>query len=238
MGDGILKDVSIEVQRESLHSEIARKLIDHLVSTSEFRPGSRLPSERELARLLGVGRSVVRETLKSLTLIGLLEVRQGSGTYLRQPESELLPKVIEWGLLLGERSVSDLIEARRVVEVALAGFAATRRSDDQIAVLEQRMDAMRVSTSSDEFVEADIGFHLAVAAAGGNAVLVDVLSSIQALLRVWIRRVIDAAGETDTSRAEHEPILAAIQAGDPEAASAAMADHLTKAFVRLEHTLE
>lgn len=83
--------------REGLPQEIARKLIDYILS-GEVAPGTRMPSERQLASDLGVGRSAVREALKSLGLLGLVEVRQGDGTYLRKPDSDLLPRVIEWGL--------------------------------------------------------------------------------------------------------------------------------------------
>ena len=90
-------------------------------------PGDRLPSERELSRTFGVGRSAVRDALKPLTLLGIIDVRQGDGTYLRATESELLPKAVEWGLLLGQPGALDLVEARRHIEVALATLAAQRR---------------------------------------------------------------------------------------------------------------
>ena len=111
-----------------------RLLLDYLLA-GNVSPGTRLPSERQLAEELGVGRSVVREALKSLGLLGLVEVRQGDGTYLRRVESELLPRVIEWGLLLGERRTADLIEARQHLEVVTAQLAAARRDDDDVAAL-------------------------------------------------------------------------------------------------------
>ena len=91
--------------RETLTMEVARRLLDYFLS-GEVEPGGRIPSERRLAESLGVGRSLVREALKSLHLLGLLEVRQGDGTYLKRTDSELLPQVIEWGLLLGEKRLA------------------------------------------------------------------------------------------------------------------------------------
>ena len=88
--------------------EIARRLLDYFLS-GEVEPGERIPSERRLAESLGVGRSLVREALKSLHLLGLLEVRQGDGTYLKRTDSELLPQVIEWGLL--QETSSGWLEA-------------------------------------------------------------------------------------------------------------------------------
>ena len=81
--------------RETLTMEVARRLLDYFLS-GEVEPGMRIPSERRLAESLGVGRSLVREALKSLHVLGLLEVRQGDGTYLKRTDSELLPQVIEW----------------------------------------------------------------------------------------------------------------------------------------------
>lgn len=225
--------------REPVGAEIARKLMDYLLFSGEVTPGDRLPSERSLAESFGVGRSAVREALKSLSLIGLVDVRQGDGTYLKKPDSELLPRVIEWGLLLGERRVIDLIEARKVVEVACARFAAERRDDDDIADLKQLLEEMAEAEGDVEaFVEADISFHLRIAQSAKSTVLSDMLSGIQALLRVWIRRVIEAAGESGSSHMEHIPVLDAVIAGDGDAASDAMSLHMEMAGNRLFDSLQ
>ncbi|MEV0354153.1 GntR family transcriptional regulator [Nonomuraea sp. NPDC050680] len=92
--------------------DIARQLLSQLLS-GHLAPGTRLPSERQLSETLGVGRSTVREALKALDVLGIIEVRQGDGTYLRQSTSSLLPSAIEWGLMLGQPQVLDLIEASK-----------------------------------------------------------------------------------------------------------------------------
>lgn len=216
--------------------EVTRRLLDYFLS-GELQAGARIPSERQLADSLGVGRSLVREALKSLHLLGLLEVRQGDGTFLKRTDSELLPQVIEWGLLLGERSTLDLVEARMHLEVVVAGLAAERRDDQDLDDLRGLLEAMRASDDPARFVEADIGFHLRVAQAAGNAVLSDLLSGIRSLLRVWIRRVVEAAGETRPSYEQHVPIFEAIERGDREAAAAAMAAHMEGASARLQRTI-
>jgi GntR family transcriptional repressor for pyruvate dehydrogenase complex len=223
--------------RETLTMEIARRLLDYFLS-GEVEPGKRIPSERRLAESLGVGRSLVREALKSLHLLGLLEVRQGDGTYLKRTDSELLPQVIEWGLLLGERPALDLVEARAHLEVVVAGLAAERRDAQALEDLRGLLTTMRESSDDPvDFVEADVGFHLRVAEAAGNVVLSDMLSGIRTLLRVWIRRVIEAAGQTGPSYAEHLPIFEAIERGDREAATAAMAAHMAGASARLKASI-
>jgi GntR family transcriptional repressor for pyruvate dehydrogenase complex len=98
------------IKREPVATQVARKLVEYLLSGA-VEPGERMPSERQLAEAFGVGRSAMREAIKALSLIGLVEVRQGDGTYLRKADSALLPDVIEWGLLLGERRTMDLVEA-------------------------------------------------------------------------------------------------------------------------------
>jgi GntR family transcriptional repressor for pyruvate dehydrogenase complex len=228
------------IRREPLAAEIARRLVDYLLAGG-IEPGARMPSERQLAEAFGVGRSAVREAIAALTLIGLIEVRHGDGTYLKRPDSTLLPQVVEWGLLLGEQRTADLVEARQKIEVDIAGLAAQRRTDEDVAELERLLNRMeweaREGAETSAFVDADVEFHLRLAAAAQNSALRDVLSSIQALLRAWIGRVI-AGGYRDISYSEHVPIFAAVRDQDVRAAEAAMEAHMDSAARRLKGTLD
>lgn len=224
-------------RREGPGVELTRRLLEYLLS-GDVRPGQRIPSERQLATALSAGRSTVREAIKSLSLLGLLEQRVGDGTYLSRSSSDLLPQVIEWGLLLGEKRLEDLLEARFVLEVELAGRAAERRSEAQLARMRELIATMReVGDDLDAYVQADIAFHLLLAEASGNGVLASVLTNIQSLLQAWASRVIRTAGETETSLAMHEPILAAVEAKDAEAARSAMRAHMERAVKRLRASL-
>ena len=198
----LLPDVE-PIKREPLATEIARRLVDYLLSGG-VEPGARMPSERQLAEAFGVGRSAMREALKALTLLGLVEVRHGDGTYLKRDDTALLSQVIEWGLLLGEQRTLDLVEARQKVEADIAGLAALRRDEADLIELRRllaRMEQLsRVSGSPGEFVDADVAFHLRVAEASRNTALRDILSGIQALLRVWIGRVIAAGNREAPTR--------------------------------------
>jgi len=228
----------IEVVRpEPVAAEIARALLDYIFS-GQVEPGDKLPSERQLAEQFGTGRSVVREALKSLGLLGIVDFRQGDGTYLRGPDSEILPRVIEWGLLLGERRTLDLVEARQHIEIVVAGLAAERRDQDDLREMRRQLTAMQRAKTTDAFVEADVAFHLSVAAASKNTVLSNMQTSIAALLKVWIRRVIDAADDSRPSYQEHVPILRAIEGKDAAAASKAMEAHMHGAAERLRGALE
>ena len=132
----------------------------------------------------------------------------------------------------------DLVEARKHIEIVVAGLAATRRDADDLRDLRKQLQRMERARTIEAFVAADVGFHLAVAAASKNVVLSNMLVSIQSLLRVWVRRVIEAAGDLRPSYDEHVPVLDAIERGDTEAAAAAMAAHMDGATARLRAALD
>ncbi len=226
----------IEARREPLATEIARRILEYLLA-GHIELGKRLPSERTLAETLGVGRSVVREALKSFSLLGLIEVRPGDGTYLRRAESELLPQALEWGLLLGERRVVDLIEARRHLEVLVAGLAAERRTPDDLQALRTYLAQMQSATDTASFVAADLAFHLRTTEAAANLTLLQIMASIRSLLQVCISRVRSAEVDNARSCAEHEMVLRALEQGDPTAARAAMEAHMESATSRLQETI-
>jgi GntR family transcriptional regulator, transcriptional repressor for pyruvate dehydrogenase complex len=235
--DDILSALRLE-RRRTPSEEVTQQLLGYLLS-GQVRPGTRLPSERRLAERLRVGRSAVREAIKSLSLLGLLEVRQGSGAYLSGHTSDLLPRVLEWGLLLGEPSMRDLIELRHYLEVAAAGLAAERASTEDVQELRAQLARMgEAGTDVPAYVEADLQFHLRLAQAGGNGVLASLISNIGSLTRVWATRVLEHAGETASSLAMHQPIVDAVAAGDVEAARRAMEAHMERAIRRLHAALD
>lgn len=236
--DGMLPDLEPVDRRvpEPISSEITRRLVQYLIS-GEIRPGERLPSERRLAESLGVGRSHVRQALKSLTVLGLIDVRQGDGTYLKRTDSPLLPLAIEWGLLLGAKSTRDLIDARHQLEVLLAGLAAQRRSTDQLAEMHRLLAVMERSVGTDEFVDADVALHLTITQAAGNQSLLQMMRGIRTLLEVWVYRVAHTPGTAPRTWAEHVAVVEAIERADSEGARAAMEVHMAGARERLEQTL-
>lgn len=226
------------ILRESPVSEVAKRLLGYLTS-GELEPGQRLPSERDLAARFQVGRSAVREAIAALDLLGIIIVRQGSGTYLNSVSTDLLPQVLDWGLMLGRPQTLDLVEARRHLEVVIGTLAATRISPEGVERLAATLEAMRQSGDDKErFVEADIAFHLEVAKIANNSVLSDILHSIRALLRVWITRAVSVSGQIEQTLAEHTAIYHAISAGDADAAAAAMEKHMESASARLTASLK
>jgi GntR family transcriptional repressor for pyruvate dehydrogenase complex len=228
----------IDMGRSSVSQEVIKALTESFFSGG-LLPGHRLPSERQLSESLGVSRSAVRDAIQSLGLLGILDIRQGDGTYLRGTGSEFLPAVIEWGLFLGEKRLFDLVEARQQLEMVLTGFAATRRTQEELDRLAELIEIMRApDIPSADFIEADIEFHFLIADAARNGALRDVLGSITGLLRAWMTRSISAAGETRSSFHEHEQVFDAIVAKDSRGARAAMRHHLDHAERRLRSTLK
>lgn len=216
---------------------ITRLLVDFLLS-GDIAPGQRVPSERSLSETLGAGRSAVREALKSLVLLGVLDARQGDGTYLARTPSDLLPQIIGWGLMLGDRTLSDLIETRSHLEVTLAGLAAERRSDAQLGELLRVIDEMTDSGDDlDRYISADVEFHTTIAECSANKVLIGMHHSVRSLLHVWTSRIILARGSTQSSLALHVPIFDAIRDGDSEAARHAMTIHMQAASRNLSKVL-
>jgi GntR family transcriptional repressor for pyruvate dehydrogenase complex len=224
-------------RREQPSTEIARHLLRYLLS-GHLSPGQKIPSERKLAEDLNIGRSTLREAIKSLSLLGLLDVRQGDGTYLSSSTSDLLPDVIEWGLMLGERRLDDIVETRSHLEVIAAGMAAQRCTPAHLESMRALVEVMEnAGQDVATFVKADADFHLELARATGNEIIASLSSSMTSLLRVWATRGVRAAGETSTSAKEHRPILAAVTSGDVNAARAAMSEHMDRAAERLRTTL-
>jgi GntR family transcriptional regulator, transcriptional repressor for pyruvate dehydrogenase complex len=225
------------VVRESSVSEVAKRLLDHL-SEGNLKPGTRLPAERQLADALGVARSSVRGALSALDVLGIIEIRPGSGSYVREGTSEFLPRAINWGLMLGQRRTQDLVEVRTFMEGMSARLAADRASEEDVERLEAHLERMREAGADVKaFIDADIAFHLETAHIARNTVLSDILHSIRALLQVWMERAGDIEGTVCGTLREHGAVLDAIRAGDPEGAEAAMAEHMRLASDRLRLSL-
>jgi len=214
-------------------SAVATKLLE-LFTSGAIAPGTRLPPERLLASRLEVGRSAVREALAALEILGVVDVRPGSGTYLRGRVSELLPQSLSWGILIGERSTTELNEVRAALEIYAARLAAERMSPEAIARLTSSLSQMEASIDDlGSFVHADITFHQELALGTGNALLLDLLQIIRSLLRVWVDRAVQDPEHARVAVAEHREVLLAISRGDGDASASAMAKHMQTAGDRL-----
>lgn len=207
--------------------EAIDKIRERIVNGS-WGPGDRLPKESELAADLGLSRNSLREAVRALSQLRVLEVRQGDGTYVSSLEPDLLLESTGFisHLLLGETEV-ELYEVRRILEAAAAALAAGRIDPAEKQELGQILERMRAAKSVEELVEADVAFHAVIAGAAGNAVLTSLLASLSTRtmrVRLWHGRAADDA--LDETREEHRRIYEAIIAGDPELARAAATAHI------------
>src|SRR5256886_1192645 len=211
----------------SVTDDAIDKIRERIVSGA-WGPGDRLPKESELAAELELSRNSLREAVRALSQLRVLEVRQGDGTYVSSLEPDQLLESTRFisHLLLGETEI-ELYEVRRILEAAAAALAAGRIDVQEKAELAQILDRMREATNVEELVEADVAFHAVIAGAAGNTVLTSLLASLATRTmraRLWHGR--EADGALDETRDEHRRIYEAIMAGDPDLARAAAAAHI------------
>jgi GntR family transcriptional repressor for pyruvate dehydrogenase complex len=217
---------------ESVASEVLKSLIDYLFS-GQVQPGDKIPSERQLTEELGVNRPAVRQALLTLSFLGLLDIRPGSGTYFRDPDQALLFTLFELSLTFGEPRLRDLVETRTKLETLVAGMAAERRTDAEVDELRELLAQMERSLG-EEFVEADMAFHARIAECSRNRVLIDMLKGVRTMVRSWIGSTVLRRSSTEIMFADHVPIFEGIAEGDPERAQQAMAAHMAGATSRLD----
>jgi GntR family transcriptional regulator, transcriptional repressor for pyruvate dehydrogenase complex len=214
------------VTREAVPQQIVSRLLD-LIQQRHLGPGDRLPAERELAATMGVSRSSLREALRALTVLGVTDMRHGTGTYVSSLEPDLLVRHLSFVLSLSDQASDQLFEARKVVEPAMAALAAERIDDGTLDLLDACVDRARQAIGDAEaFMETDLELHDAIRVAAENAILGRFMESIRALGLASRRRTGARRAVHEQSLEDHRAIVAALRAHDPDAASAAMHRHL------------
>lgn len=214
------------VTRTTLTADIYRKLVSHIIR-GVWRPGDRIPAERQLGQSLGVGRASLREALKALEIMGMIETRLGDGTYVCQ-RSEFLSRPLLWAITSSsETEVHELVEARKLIETELAGLAADRVTPEDLKQIGAQLDRMERSVNGlGEFLQADIEFHLAVGQAAHNSILMNALHLIRNLLQEWIGSTLQEEGIAQIALEQHKAIFLAVAKKNGAAARAAMSGHL------------
>lgn len=206
---------------------VLRDLYD-AITAGVVRVGDRLPAEQALAARYGVSRAVVREVLRILETRGLTVTRTGRGTFVAALESTR-------EMRFGDYSAADLIEARPHIEVAAAGLAAVRRSEDQVSALQGVQEQMEVEQDPKRWVELDSQLHGMVATASGNPVFADVLAQIRHALTHQSSVINLTPGRREQSDSEHRAIIAAIARGSVAEAEDSMQFHLDQVKEVLLH---
>ncbi len=230
------------VQALKVFEQVAVQIEERILS-GELRSGDRLPTERELAEQFQVSRTAVREALKILAQKGLVDMRPGRGTIVIDGSPEALQNSIGLMMRLKLREVGgsdNLVEVRELLEVEIAGLAAARVTDGEIAALRLAVEKMDQSlTDADAFILADNAFHQVLAQATQNVLILILLNSIVNLLSEQRKQVFATEGGPQRGQVHHKRILQSILMRDPEAARMAMRAHLeqVRADVGVAHKL-
>lgn len=212
--------------RDALPEQIAARMLE-LIAERRLKPGERLPPERELATAMGVSRSSLREALRALSMLGVTDMRQGHGTYVTALEPAGLLRPLGVVLSLSDAGFDDLFEARKLVEPRLAALAAERADAGLREQLDRSLEAAEaVVDDEDAFVRADLELHGLVSQAAQNAILARVVDALGELAIASRLATVRLPGLRHETVADHRRIVAAIHAGDPAAAAAAMLGHL------------
>lgn len=224
------------VRRNKVYEEVARQ-IERLI-LKKLQPGDKLPSERDLAEMLSVSRSSIRDAIRSLELMGMVEPRQGTGTIVREISADSLVNPLANALKRKEELIGELLDFRRMLEPPLAARAATHVSADEIAEMEEILERQEQKVSSGESAIAeDSEFHYAIALASGNSVVLKVLDTLMDLLRDTRERSLQVDGRPPKSLAGHRRILSAMKKHDAVAAESAMRRHIEDVEEMVLHQL-
>jgi GntR family transcriptional regulator, transcriptional repressor for pyruvate dehydrogenase complex len=219
------------ITRQDLHLEVTTRLARLVVASA---PGTRLPTERELCERFGVGRSSVREALRSLAFVGAVEQRQGSGTFVSTLPSGAVDRLIGLGLMVQRSKVHEVVESRRALEIETARLAAIRHNETERVQLAEVMSAMRSAEQDPvQLRQLDLRYHVLLARASHNSVLLHFVNGMRSLLGIWIGRAVSDSEVMSQIVVEHEEILEAVFRRDSEQAAHLMDVHLTKGAARL-----
>jgi GntR family transcriptional repressor for pyruvate dehydrogenase complex len=194
--------------------------IKEMIVSGALGPGDRLPKEADLAERLGLSRNSLREAVKALSIIKVLDVRQGDGTYVTSLSPDLLLESLSFVVdFHRDDTVLQFLEVRRILEPAATALASRRMTDGEIAALRRMLDELGPSPSVEALVANDLEFHRAIAAGSGNAALcslIDGLSGPTTRARIW--RGLTQEGAVAKTREQHQAIVDAIAGREPELA--------------------
>ncbi len=215
------------VRTSRLYEQIVHQVEDSILK-GQLKPGDQLPAERELALRFGVSRTAVREAVKALREKGLVEAYSGRGTFVTDGTSQAARQSLDLMIRINPQEGSaNLIGLRLVLEPEIAGLAASRIEEQLLSTMREAVAVMDRSLQDREsYIEADLDFHLALAEAVGNPLILSLLDSIVGLLREQRSRIFNVRGGPQRGQYHHKRILAAIERRDAEAAREAMRAHL------------
>lgn len=223
---------------QTLGREVAERLRGDLIN-GVFKPGDRLPPERELMARYAAGRNTVREAVQGLVALGMLEVKAGFGTTVTRADGRVAIARSVAGRPLDEAAMRDLIEFRLLLEGDAAALAAGRATEGDLALIREKLAEYQDAVRRSEDVYAhDVAFHRAISAAAHNRIYVEVIDTSSQLMQSQMRAADRAPGDVVTAAGEHALIAHHIALGDSAAAEAAMREHILASETRRSHGLK
>ncbi|HLK34273.1 MAG TPA: FadR/GntR family transcriptional regulator [Terriglobales bacterium] len=220
------------VRTSRLYEQIVQQ-IEEAILKGELKPGDQLPAERDLAERFGVSRTAVREAVKALREKGLVEAYTGRGTFVTNGTSQVIRQSLDLMARIGQpEGAAHLGEVREILEPEIAALAAARAEEQHLATMREAVSVMDASlNNADAFIEADLDFHLSLAEAAANPLILSLIDSIVGLLREQRLRTFQAPGGPQRGQYYHRRILQAVEARDSERARAEMRAHLQQVRV-------
>jgi len=220
----------VRPEKNGLMAEQVVIQVRDMIRDGKLRPGDRLPPERELSKRLGISRASLRHGLRFLAAIGVLTSRHGSGTYIADGPPALDSEPLRMLAELHRFTPNEMFEARKLLEVVLAGLAARNASDEHLAAMsEEGVDMAALLDDPQEYLVHDIRFHRAIAAASGNQILAALMNMVSTAMYERRRATVERATDLKESAEFHRKIYRLIRAGKSEEARAAMNEHLDRA---------
>jgi GntR family transcriptional repressor for pyruvate dehydrogenase complex len=215
------------LSRQSVPEEIIENVKEKIIS-GELKPGDQLPSETKLSEMFGVGRGTIREALKVMFYLGLIDRNSSRNTFVTENAREKAIMRDFFDQFEGQRDAFEMIEVRKIIEPAAAALAAARRDDDLVRKLEKEFDSMEHDSQNVEaFIDDDSRFHQLVFAGTGNNIIIELMQSIQSALKSEQATVLHESSLIRPRSLEfHKKLLKCIKDGDAEKARKVMLDHI------------
>ncbi|MEW9110033.1 FadR/GntR family transcriptional regulator [Cytobacillus gottheilii] len=230
------------VRGKKIYEEVAETIID-FIKKGELKPGDKLDSVEKLAKSFEVGQSTIREALSGLRTMGLVEVRHGEGTFVNSFDPSKFQLPVNIAFLMKIEDIKELYQVREILEVGTAAQAALVHTEDDLLALEKAIIVMENANGNEELASSgDIDFHLAIANATHNKLLINLMSSVSSVISETIqeaRKVFLYSGNTiEDLKTEHRKIYEAIKNRQPNEARQAMLEHLQTVQKRLFQYIE
>ncbi|WP_449621454.1 FadR/GntR family transcriptional regulator [Robertmurraya sp. Marseille-Q9965] len=220
-----------QIKTKKIYEEVAETLHE-MIRTGQLKPGDRLDSVQQLAENFQVGRSAIREALSALKAIGLVEMKQGEGTFIKGFEAKQITFPLSTAILMNKKDIENLLEVRKIIETGISASAAKNRTEEDLEVMRLVLEEMKTVQGDGELGEkADFKFHLALSAAAHNPLLSSLMEHVSELMfetqretrRLWL---FSKQTTSEKLYEQHVAIFKAIEAGDEEQARRAMLSHL------------